>query len=303
MPLGPIEGEERRINARWLAMVLVLLLPLGLIVAAIRALVDPAPSLAQERGIVAIAIAFILWIIPYFLSRIGRLHMTTLFIVATASIGIFFAAIFSNEPIDLFYLLLPILFGSVLLPRRIIWALATASTAVMLLIPLFRPEMSFQEHLHDPLGFFLIGVALTLLVSHHRQTLEQFRTGELIQANRSLQDEIAERKQAEQAQREQRILGESLRDTAAAINSTLELDEVLDRILTSVSLVVPHDTCEIMLVENGVASVVRCRGYTERGGEQVAFSLHLPVTETVNLAQTTDQRNNRRLFLPDCAQS
>ncbi len=69
------------------------------------------------------------------------------------------------------------------------------------------------------------------------------------------------------AEREQRTLAEALRDTAAALNSTLNFDELLDRILTNVGRVVPHDSANILLVENGVARAVRSQGYTEHGQE------------------------------------
>ena len=55
------------------------------------------------------------------------------------------------------------------------------------------------------------------------------------------------------AEREQRTLAESLRDTAAALNSTLNLDEVLDRILANLENVSSHNTANIMLIDNGVA--------------------------------------------------
>src|SRR3990172_353026 len=59
------------------------------------------------------------------------------------------------------------------------------------------------------------------------------RTAELSRVSTLLMREIAERKRAEEAEREQHALTEALRDTAAALNSTLNLDEVLDRILTN----------------------------------------------------------------------
>ena len=79
--------------------------------------------------------------------------------------------------------------------------------------------------------------------------------------------EITARKRAEEAEREQRVLAEALRDTAAALNSTLEFDQVLDRILANVGRVVPHDAASIMLVddEQGIARVARSQGYIERG--------------------------------------
>lgn len=76
----------------------------------------------------------------------------------------------------------------------------------------------------------------------------------------SIARDITERKQMAAAEREQRILAEALRDTAAAITSTLDLDEVFDRILENVGRVVPHDTANIVLLEDDEPRVVRSRG-------------------------------------------
>lgn len=72
-----------------------------------------------------------------------------------------------------------------------------------------------------------------------------------------------ERKRIEIAEREQREFAEALRDIIAALNSTLNLEEVLERILTNVDRVVPHDTANIMLIKAGIAQVVGGRGYSE----------------------------------------
>ncbi len=76
----------------------------------------------------------------------------------------------------------------------------------------------------------------------------------------SIARDITERKEMAAAEREQRILAEALRDTAAAITSTLDLDEVLDRILDNIERVVPHDTANIVLLEKDERRVVRSRG-------------------------------------------
>ena len=81
------------------------------------------------------------------------------------------------------------------------------------------------------------------------------------------------RTQIEQAERDQHALAEALGDAAAALNSTLDFDAVLDRILDNVSRVVPHDAADIMLLEDSVAHIVRCRGYAECGNENALLSL------------------------------
>ncbi len=79
--------------------------------------------------------------------------------------------------------------------------------------------------------------------------------------------DITERKLAETAELEQRRLSEALRDSAAALNSTLDFEGVLDRILANVDRVVPHDASSVMLIDNLTyeAYIVRQRGYSERG--------------------------------------
>ncbi|MGH7462254.1 MAG: GAF domain-containing protein, partial [Longimicrobiales bacterium] len=123
-----------------------------------------------------------------------------------------------------------------------------------------------------------------------RQQIEQRRQAEaeLHIARATLEAEIAERGRAEEAEHEQRALAEALRDTAAALTSTLNVDEVLDRILNNIERVVPHHVATIMLVEQGMARVVRHRGYTERGLADRLQTLRFGVADTPNLRQMAE---------------
>jgi PAS domain S-box-containing protein len=87
---------------------------------------------------------------------------------------------------------------------------------------------------------------------------------------------------------DQSDLANILRDTAAALNGSLNLDEVLDLVLTNVGFILPHDAANIMLIQNGVAHVVRESGFSERGLGDWIFSLHLPVADIANLRQMQD---------------
>lgn len=110
--------------------------------------------------------------------------------------------------------------------------------------------------------------------------------------------DITERKRAEEAEREQRVLAEALRDSATALNSTLDLDRVLDRILDNVGDVVPNDGANIMLVDDGFARVVRCRGYYgEHGFADKVMGLSFPIQDTANMRQMA--ASGRPCIIPD----
>lgn len=113
----------------------------------------------------------------------------------------------------------------------------------------------------------------------------------------ALQQELAERRRAEEAEREQRVLAEALCDTAAALSGTLSFDEVLDRILANMGKVVPHDTATIMLVESDAARVVRARGFVERGLGDFIARLRLPLADTPDLREIMKTRQS--FVIPD----
>lgn len=81
------------------------------------------------------------------------------------------------------------------------------------------------------------------------------------------------------AEREQRTLAEALRDTAAALSSTLNLSEILDRVLANVGTVAPHDAASIWLIEQGVARRVGSRGGVEPETEESVSAERIPLAE------------------------
>lgn len=131
----------------------------------------------------------------------------------------------------------------------------------------------------------------------HLEELVQERTSELRQINEQLQCEILERQQAENAEREQRLLAEALRDAATALSSARNLSEALDRILVIIERVVPHDAAEIMLLEEGVARVVRSRGYVDPALHQELMGLRWSIAQIPNLRHMVETR--QPLSIPD----
>ncbi|MBZ0285139.1 MAG: PAS domain S-box protein [Anaerolineae bacterium] len=112
--------------------------------------------------------------------------------------------------------------------------------------------------------------------------------------------DITENKRMATAEHQQRILAEALRDIAAALNSTLDTDQVLDRILLGLQRVVPHDLSNIFLIENDIAQSVRRSGYVQRKVDHLVASMRLNVRETATLRDMITTR--KPLIIPDVVQ-
>ena len=73
--------------------------------------------------------------------------------------------------------------------------------------------------------------------------------------------DLTDFKAAQAAEHRQRDLAEALRDVASALNSTLDTETLLDRILDNVHRVMPHTAANVMLIEGDVTRIARTRGY------------------------------------------
>jgi len=92
--------------------------------------------------------------------------------------------------------------------------------------------------------------------------------------------DIAERKRAERerdrllvAEREQRLLAETLAEVTLALTSLISHEAVLDEILRQVQRIVPYSTANIALLEGDALRVAHWRGYEAFGGEELISSL------------------------------
>lgn len=94
-------------------------------------------------------------------------------------------------------------------------------------------------------------------------TNDQSSTGYLV-----IFHDITDQLKIQQSEHEARILAEALRDSAAALNSTLEIDEVFNQILSNLERVVPLDAANIMLIDGNEAYIVKGIGYSKMGIEE-----------------------------------
>ncbi len=115
---------------------------------------------------------------------------------------------------------------------------------------------------------------------------------ELDKLTTSFNQMVKYREKAEEAERKQRTLAEALAEVSTAMNSSLDLDQVMEYILVNVGRVVPHDAANIQVMdEQGVSHVIACRGYEARGipSEQLK-ALHFRVDQMANMKAMVDTR-------------
>lgn len=125
-----------------------------------------------------------------------------------------------------------------------------------------------------------------------RNTVLRDEHGKVVAALSSGED-ITERRAAEIARREEHEFATALSDITAVINSTLDFDTVIDRILKTVGRVLPHDSANLMLIEDGHVRVIGHLGYRERGLVNWIESLYWSLDDVPNLkeqAQTAQSR-------------
>jgi PAS domain S-box-containing protein len=102
--------------------------------------------------------------------------------------------------------------------------------------------------------------------------------------------DISRRRAAEEAERDQRLFAEGLSVTAASLSSTLDLKEVLNRILEQVTRVMRTETANIMLIEEGLARIVGHRGYESYLSEEVLLALRTPVETRYSAHHGSERR-------------
>ncbi len=97
--------------------------------------------------------------------------------------------------------------------------------------------------------------------------------------------DITIQKEAERAEHEQRQFAEALLDSLKVINSSLELDEVLGRIMQNVHRVLPSDATTIFIIDGEEAYTAHAHGYDKHGLTDYVMSLRFNIHSTPNLRQ------------------
>ena len=69
--------------------------------------------------------------------------------------------------------------------------------------------------------------------------------------------DMTNRKRMEQAEKDARVLAETLRDAGTILSSTLDRREIINRVVNLAQRLVPYDVCEVFLVDENTSSLNR----------------------------------------------
>ena len=109
--------------------------------------------------------------------------------------------------------------------------------------------------------------------------------------------DITERKQMEESESKQRALAEALIDSASVLNSTLQTDSVLDRIMENVGRVVKHDSVGIILLDQERKTAYLSRYHNNHNIQAVRDDLHFSILQARNLREM--QHSGRPVIIAD----
>ncbi len=95
-------------------------------------------------------------------------------------------------------------------------------------------------------------------------------------------------------EKEQRQISQTLQNVSNIVNSTLELDTVLNLILEQLETVVPYDSAAIMLERTNVLKLEAGRGF---GADQAIFQVEVPID--TNVLYNEMKRTHRPIVIGD----
>ncbi len=145
------------------------------------------------------------------------------------------------------------------------------------------PLKDLQGHVIGTLGTFTDISERIEAEEELNRTLEELdervreRTSELRDLNESLVREVEERVRLEQQERRRRAQAETLRDTAAAIAGSLQLDDVIEQVLRGVEQLFDHERSQVALYDlDGVLELAGQHVPGLGGGNQLAPHTRAP---------------------------
>ena len=181
-PMPSVDDPEARLQARWLATLLLIALPLGILIAAVPGLVRSGKSVLRDSDFQLALGSVALWFPIYLISRTKHYRLAGILSIILASILIFTIAIVDFEVHKINYVLMPILFGSLVLPYGIMLFYIGANLLGIVALAVFNPNLALIGTLLEPVSFVGIGAMLAMFLSYQRTRLTEYRRAKLAES-------------------------------------------------------------------------------------------------------------------------
>ena len=180
---GPsVEDPEARLQARWLASLLLIAVPLGVLVAAVPGWIKPEVDLLTDRDFQFAVGGLVLWVPIYALSRTKHYRLAGFLTIILGSVLIFALAMLDFQVQKIHYVLMPILFSSVFLPYGMMAAYIGLNLAGIVLLAQFNPDLALTGTLLEPLSFVGIGAILAMFITYQRARMTEYRRAALAES-------------------------------------------------------------------------------------------------------------------------
>lgn len=146
------------------------------------------------------------------------------------------------------------------------------------------PDAPLDEHAQQSAQ----EIARQLGIAFNQARLFQAVEAQAHELEKRVEERTRELRRREQSEHRQRVLAEAMLDIARTLNSTLDLDHVLENILLNLERVVAYQAANVVLQHDGTAQVALWRGerHVESGEDlDMTFYRHiLQTSETLVIA-------------------
>jgi len=191
-PGESVEDPVDRQNARLVATLFVILLPIGLLEAAVPSLLGIDKPLWRDNDFVILLFGMVLWGIAYLAIRAGHYRWAVGFSVFVASLVILAIVITDDNLEDIGYILIPLLVSSLILPRKVTIMFVVVDLLGMLMLPGLMTELTFDALLAGPISYIAFGSIMILLTARHRNHVEKERQARLRESEERLRSVIGQ---------------------------------------------------------------------------------------------------------------
>ena len=158
-------------------------------------------------------------------------------------------------------------------------------------------DSGFLENLSSRSAEFAWDLSSTILALTLIGSWFLWEREDIGEENEALQREINERQRAESAEHEQRRLAEALLEVSNALNSTLDLDKLMENLLVQISDVLPYSTANVMVIRGDQVEIVASKGYGEYNNLQLERRFYIRDMKSIQRMLDTEEP----LIIPDTA--